>query len=245
MLVIVSHRYRFIFLKTAKTAGTSIEIALSKFLGPDDIITPVSADDELLRKQSGGVGPQNYRHPPGTSGKSLKAVLNCLRKPAFYHHMPATEVRSLVGEHTWQSYFRFCVERNPFDRVISLYYWCCRKGHRPCISEFLQSARIQLLIQRGRQIYTASNGQLLVNRVLRYESLSEELEAVRLQLGIPEPLQLPLAKSGLRPPGLHYSQLLAEQDRQTIEALFETELQLFQYQWQTVAAADTLQPPPS
>ncbi|MEL6382956.1 MAG: chondroitin 4-O-sulfotransferase, partial [Cyanobacteria bacterium J06626_18] len=32
--MIISHEYKFIFLKTRKTAGTSIEIALSKFCGP-------------------------------------------------------------------------------------------------------------------------------------------------------------------------------------------------------------------
>lgn len=32
--MIVSHRYRYIFIKTKKTAGTSIEIALSRHCGP-------------------------------------------------------------------------------------------------------------------------------------------------------------------------------------------------------------------
>ena len=47
--MIVSHRYRFIFLKTNKTAGASIEIALSRFCDSEDIITPLLPDDELIR----------------------------------------------------------------------------------------------------------------------------------------------------------------------------------------------------
>ena len=46
MPVIASHQHRFIFLKTRKTAGTSVEIALSKVCGPDDVITEISPEDE-------------------------------------------------------------------------------------------------------------------------------------------------------------------------------------------------------
>ncbi len=34
--MIVSHKYEFVFIKTKKTAGASVEIALSKFCGVED-----------------------------------------------------------------------------------------------------------------------------------------------------------------------------------------------------------------
>jgi len=46
--VIISHEHKFIFLKTKKTAGTSIELALSQLCGPDDIIAPITEGDEVL-----------------------------------------------------------------------------------------------------------------------------------------------------------------------------------------------------
>ena len=60
--MIVSHEHKFIFLKTIKTAGTSIEAALAQICGPDDIITPYREASEKDRK---GRGPQNFRfqHP--------------------------------------------------------------------------------------------------------------------------------------------------------------------------------------
>lgn len=58
--MIISHKHKFIFVKTRKTAGTSVEIALSRHLGPDDIITPISPDDEKLRAERCDLGPQHY-----------------------------------------------------------------------------------------------------------------------------------------------------------------------------------------
>jgi len=37
--MIISHRHRYIFIKTRKTAGASVELALVQSCGPDDIMT--------------------------------------------------------------------------------------------------------------------------------------------------------------------------------------------------------------
>ena len=74
--MIISHKYRFIFIKLRKTAGTSLEIALSGICGKDDIITPISAEDEEIRREPGFRSAQNY-----------------IADEAFYNHMPAAEIR--------------------------------------------------------------------------------------------------------------------------------------------------------
>ena len=75
--VIVSHKHKLIFIKTQKTAGTSIEVALSSLCGPDDIITPVQSWIEDDRAGLAGRGAQNYRlnHPlvPKTAGLETPA----------------------------------------------------------------------------------------------------------------------------------------------------------------------------
>ena len=63
--MIVSHEHRFIFVKTHKTGGTSVEIALAEHCGPDDIITPIVEEDEAYRTELGFRGPQ---HTADTAG---------------------------------------------------------------------------------------------------------------------------------------------------------------------------------
>lgn len=239
--MILSRGYRFIFLKTAKSAGTSLEIALSRFLSDGDIITPISAEDERIRQSLGYRGPQNYRVAPGRRGcRALLRRLVPFGCADFYNHMPGCEVRRLLrgdnakpgSDQLWNSCFKFCVERNPFDRVISLYYWCCRTEPRMPLSDFLQSPQIDLLTRHGIDVYTDADGKLLVDQVLRYETLEDDLTLLCQRLGLPEPLNLPRAKSGHRTDRRHYSELLTERDRTMIEDRFHRELKLWDYQFQ-------------
>lgn len=228
--MIVCHEYRYIFLKTNKTAGTSVEIALSTHCSDRDIITPMS--DEGLRKQCGGHGPANYLAPWRDYAVKdwRRFLLNGRRKLRFHNHMPASEARPYLGEEIWNSYFKFCFERNPWDRVVSYYFWHFRGREAPPISEFIHSGRLQSLKKRGFGLYTIDN-EIVVDRVCRFENLQDDLNQVGVRLQLPGPLDLPNAKSGTRKEKKHYSEILTDADRQHIAGLFADEIKLFGYSY--------------
>jgi hypothetical protein len=230
--MIISHKYKFIFLKTNKTAGTSIEIALSGACGDDDIISPISPADEEIRSGLGNRGPQNYLASAREYGIGdlLKLAATGRKMKRFYSHMPARKIKPLLTQQVWNDYFKFCFERNPWDRVISLYYWRHRSEPRPSIADFVDSGQLKRLKKKGREVYSINN-QVAVDRVCRFEDIVAELESVRTQLGITEHLELRQAKSNFRKDKRNYRDILALQQQEKIAELFSDEIKLMGYEY--------------
>jgi hypothetical protein len=206
LLVIVSHEHGFVFMKTRKTAGTSVEIALSRVCGDADVITPVTPDDELLRRARGGRGPQNFESPPN------------LGRNAF-NHMPVSMVRTMLGRKRFESYFSFAIERNPWDAVVSLYHWRFRDTQPGSFREYVASEAVETFAAKNQRIYRL-RGEIAVDQVLRYESLDTELAEVWSRLGLPGSPDLPHAKAGTRPRGPSYRAYYDDASRERVAELF-------------------------
>jgi len=233
--MIVCHEYRYIFLKTSKTAGTSVEIALSKFCAEGDIITPISPVDEELRARLGGHPSQPYpaAWPEYSAADWLRRWTKGKHKQRYYNHIPARKLKKRLDPQIWDNYFRFCIVRNPWDRVISQYFWRCRdlpEAERPSIDEFLESTHVRSLRRKGYNLYTIK-GELQVDKICRYESLAEDLEEVRQHLGLPEPLTLPKTKATHRSDRRHYRDVLTPAQRDRIAELFADEIRLMGYEF--------------
>lgn len=215
--MIVSHRHRFIFLKTRKTAGTSVEIALSRICGPEDIITPIAEADEELRKAMGGLPPQNYTAPP----------LVMEGRP----HLPARAVRQIVGADVWESYFKFAIERNPWDTVVSFYYWRIRDDPSPVpFEDFVNSNKVRSLANRNARIYRL-RGKLAVDELCRFESLDSDVEAIWSTLGLPGEPGLPRAKGDLRPREASYPTMYTPATAERVGTIFADMTAEFGYEF--------------
>jgi hypothetical protein len=227
--MIINHRYKFIFLKTRKTAGTSIEIALSQFSGPQDVITPISDEDEATRAELGFKGPQNFL-VPFRYYRKMDWVDFIRRRERLPHsnHDCAGFIRRTIPKDVWDSYFKFCFERNPFDKAVSAYYWSTREP-RPEINGFLEAAPVGLL--SNWNTYTI-NDQVVADFVGRYENLEDDLGEVSARLALPKALSLPWAKSGYRSDRRHFSEVLNSKGRARIEITCAKEIAHFGYSWQ-------------
>lgn len=227
--MIISHARRFIFIKTEKTAGTSIEIALSRYCGPDDVITPIVDTDEALRTELGHRGPQNFHVPLAryTASDYLR-LLRRRRRLRFRNHSGARFIRTYLDPGVWDRYYTFSFERNPFDKVISYYFWWYRDEPRPSLSEFIASGEMGRM--RGFDLYSEDSVPI-VDDVFRYEDLGRAMETIARRLDLDETPELPRTKHGFRRDKRPYQEVLSADDRVRIERVFAREIAYFGYRW--------------
>ena len=229
--MIISHKHKFVFIKTAKTAGTSIEVLLSKSCDPQDIVTPIAPPlkGHQPRNYEGFINPvPEILERPGKLLSALRHTITSREK--FYNHMPAREVKNQVPADIWNGYFKFCVERNPWDKVLSHYYMhAAREGGALSLDKYLARGRFPINYFR----YTDRSGtKIIVDRVLRYENLLAELGEVFSQLNIPFDGTLGVAaKSEYRTNRRPYHEVFNDEQRQIVEEAFAKEIELHGYRF--------------
>lgn len=227
--MIVSHKHRFIFIKTRKTAGTSLEIALSAICGPDDIITPIDADDEKARIQAGGLAPQHYKVPFGklSFAEKIGLITGSPRK-SFYNHISAEEMSELLAPDVWNSYYKFCFERNPFDKVLSQYYARGGDAQFGSVMGYLKSGQVARL--KGYDMYSIDRN-VVVNDIFKFEEMDTSLAKISEKLSLNKPLEMPKfkAKGTRRTDKRPYQEVLTDKEKKLISIIFAREIKLLGY----------------
>jgi len=227
--MIISHKYRCIFVKTAKTAGSSIEVFLSKACGMEDVVTPLTPKEQ-------GHQPRNFRGffnplPELISGRGAmwKRTLSNFRDRAkFYSHLHARLSCHRVGPDIWNSYFKFCIERNPWDKSLSHYHMVnTLRGGGLEFDAYLKKGKFCL----NTQYYLDFDEKtLLVDRVLDYHCLDQQLTEVCAKLEIPFSGSLQeKSKANLRPDRRHYREVYSSEQAEIIARAYSQEIQMHGY----------------
>ncbi|UWS09452.1 hypothetical protein [Phaeobacter inhibens] len=185
--MIICHPLKLIFIKTKKVGGTSFEIALSSYCDDGSIITPISPKDEESRRELGYPGPQNHQTqtwPDGNEGTQ-----------AFFNHMTAGQIRAAVPQDIWESYTKITIWRDPYDAIISRYYWERMDKRDIPFDQFVGHFRSVLSENRRIAPLTGPNSPDIF---LRYEHLEEDVNALGID-GLWTRFSSLSAKGALRP----------------------------------------------
>lgn len=224
--MILSHSKKFIFLKSRKTAGTSLETALSNYCRGEDVVTPLG-DYEFNKDDTG-----TWRH------MTMNAV-------GYEQHDNAATIYGKVGPKVWESYLKFSVTRNPWDRVVSLFTWRTRQ-QRKLTTAGNTNSDSQETFRRERESfrrYVSStwetndafyfmNDRFFVDLILRYEHLQEDIGELCSRIAIPA-IELPRLKSGFRSDEHHYSDYYDEVSKSIVADRHKNDIRQFGYRFET------------
>ena len=157
-----------------KTASTSFEMALSKYCGPDDVITRLGREQDKIRESLGYCGEQN--------------VIEGGRRK-YKQHNRATVIKNNVPIDIWESYTKIANIRNPYDKMISKYYDLYQKTKEedmPVFAEWIEkrakeSGWIASFLYGPIHI----DGKLIIDFCVRYEHLIEDIKELETKISCP------------------------------------------------------------
>ncbi|QIK37766.1 sulfotransferase family protein [Caldichromatium japonicum] len=178
--MLLSHRYRFLFVHIAKTGGTSVRAALKPLLWRDPWYYPMWLCGRLNHLTGHRLGMKLPRH--------AKVIL----------------AQELLPREYFEGLFKFAFVRNPWDLQVSSFHHIRRErphylgGH----TDFADFLRWKLDPDRPYQYHLDTSitpqsdylvdleGRVIVDDIGRYERLEEDFAGICKRIGI-RPLPLP------------------------------------------------------
>jgi len=205
-MVLVSHSHKFVFLKTRKTAGTSVEMLLEPLCAPPE--HAVTEKCSALVCEQGIIG-----------ARLIPTAQRDRQSSQWYNHMPAAKVKKSLGADTFENYLIITTVRNPFARLVSQFHYGLARNQKRVLPRLAKHifgppeptqrqtvARFRKWLNRGK--WKADTDIVFIKEdfvpqvLLRMEHLSADLKALAKRLGCKIDLgDLPTAKKSARTTG--------------------------------------------
>lgn len=177
-MVMVSHTHEFIVLKSSKTAGTSVEMALEPLCGPRRAV--ITEETPARVSKEGIIGRRVLGRPFHVK---LAQKLGIGLVTDWNNHMTAAQVRAALGAEKWNRYRKITSIRNPFDRAVSLFHWLdSRRGVVNNNDEDFATIRTRFNEWVARTKPDSNkeilflDGAFVGDLVIRFEHLQEDLQ---------------------------------------------------------------------
>lgn len=228
--VLISHRYKFILLKTEKTASTSLFRMFSAIVSADDKLHHADWDiGRRLAQKHGDLSGLSFRGGGGYLSRRLTAWRG------IHQHGRAADIRRFIGADLFDSYTIITSERNPWDRQVSLFTHRRTRNPQHDIRDFRASmhSRLYNVLHYNRlrnwQIYSIDD-KPVADIVIRYEHLRSDVERVLDRLGIDaEKWSLPHLRAQKRFDGDDYRSYYDAETRDLIGRWYAKEIAHFGY----------------
>ncbi len=186
-----------------------------------------------------------FVHVPKCAGVSVKAYLAACGfwllsldakvedvRSGFYKQGTAARLRRHLDPAVWEPAFKFCVCRNPYDRLVSGWTFCREKKQLDVPFDYFvwhldtfDTFWVQWHCAMPQRRHVCVDGVPVVDAVCRFERLEADLAGVRTRLGLPDG-PLPHANASRHRP---YRELYTPELQDIVYDRFREDFELFGY----------------
>lgn len=217
--MLISHEHKFIFIKPKKVAGSSVIYALGQHC--PEKASSISSYQEFRTKTI-------YR--PGGEDVANRTEFHGVKANG---HVDARRIHRLVGDKIWNSYTKVSVVRNPWDCVVSLFWYYGGKQRRAeQFPRFLHNTQAACRPFNRKHYFHAS--KMILDFVIRFETLQEDYNSFCTLIGLPNTI-LPRLNTKSRRDKRHYSTYYNDERRELIARCWDLEIAHFGHEFEQKA----------
>ena len=185
-----------------------------------------------------------FIHIIRTGGTSIEKFF---RGGGGKNHEFAKNMKKRIGNKKWESYFKFTFIRNPWDKMVSQYFYIQRKRKENKLKGFNLTFREFILrfkscteseYIKGRGIPVLFNpiqlpwildddGNCMVDFIGKFENLQEDFDTICDKIGIPRQ-KLPHENKSEHK---HYTEYYDDETRQIVAEKFAKDIEYFGYEF--------------
>jgi hypothetical protein len=204
--MIISHQHKFIFFAIPKTGTHSIRFALRPHLGNED--------EEQV----------------GLFHQSKLNTIDFYRRDG---HLTVADIKPFISDEIWNSYYKFSFVRNPWDRLISTFFF--RNRNLPLQPELIipyikkkledKDFEASLFYKSQANYLVDENKNLAIDFIGKTETMQADFEKICQKIGI-EPTILDQKNQSVHH---HYKSYYDDDLKELIASVYKKDIALFNY----------------
>ena len=234
--MLVNFRQEVIFVKTYKTAGTSVEAVLQSALfkvAPDHVQGWKFYADGFVTPRFDGLNtPASQK--TSSRDKLLLAKMALLHRvnpnklKKLRNHSTSLQISNAIGEARFARFHKVLPVRNPYDLLVSSYFWAKHRGKDvPNFEDWVMGQKT--MAKANAAIPRALDESW---KVIRFEQLQEDLRVVFSELGLGDLEEMPFfKKTNQTGVARDYRTMYSAPSRKHVELIYANWFEAFGYEW--------------